>query len=103
MVGVAEGVDVRIAVGADHAGFLLKIELLELLGVEGHEALDLGTDSTDAVDYPDYAKAVGEEVASGRVERGLLVSVTLTRDKGDDRQGSIDLEPWWKVGGVEDL
>ena len=63
----------RIAVGADHAGFLLKIELLELLWAEGHEALDLGTDSTDAVDYPDYAKAVGEEVASGRVERGLLV------------------------------
>ena len=63
----------RIAVGVDHAGFPLKGGLLELLGAAGHDTLDLGTDSAEPVDYPDYAKAVGEAVAAGRAERGLLV------------------------------
>ena len=48
----------RIALGADHAGFPLKGTLLEFLKSEGHEVLDLGTNSTDPVDYPDFAKAV---------------------------------------------
>jgi ribose 5-phosphate isomerase B len=64
---------VKIALGVDHAGFPLKGTLLEFLTSEGHEVLDLGTHSTDSVDYPDFAKAVGEAVLSGRVERGLIV------------------------------
>ena len=63
----------RIAVGADHAGVPLKRDLLVLLEAEGHETLDLGSDGPEPVDYPDFARAVGEAVARGEAERGLLV------------------------------
>jgi ribose 5-phosphate isomerase B len=63
----------RVAVGADHAGYELKQHLVAWLRAEGHEIEDLGTDSTDPVDYPDFAEAVGNAVLSGRAERGLLV------------------------------
>ena len=63
----------QIAVGADHAGFSLKGQLVEFLKSAGHTVLDLGTHSFDPVDYPDFAKAVGEAVLEGRAERGLLV------------------------------
>src|ERR1043166_5681296 len=57
----------RVAFGADHAGFLLKQELIPCVKGLGHEVLDLGTNSTDPVDYPDYAEAVG------RAERAILI------------------------------
>ncbi len=63
----------KIAVGADHAGFPLKGTLLEFLKSQGYEILDLGTHNTEPVDYPDFAKAVGDAVLSGKVERGLIV------------------------------
>lgn len=63
----------RVAIGADHAGFVLKDELARLLHEDGHEVVDLGTSSTDPVDYPDYARAVGQAVAEGRTERGIIV------------------------------
>jgi RpiB/LacA/LacB family sugar-phosphate isomerase len=63
----------RIAVGADHAGYPLKIDVLRFLKQEGHEIIDLGTHSTEPVDYPDYAKSVGEAVQQGIAERGILV------------------------------
>jgi ribose 5-phosphate isomerase B len=63
----------RIAIGADHAGWPLKEELARHLRERGHELADLGTHGTEPVDYPDYATAVGEEVRSGRAERGLLI------------------------------
>lgn len=63
----------RVAVGADHAGYRYKEMLAELLRELGHEVLDLGTNSAESVDYPDYARAVAEAVAGGRAERGLLV------------------------------
>jgi ribose 5-phosphate isomerase B len=63
----------RICVGGDHAGFVLKRELAEALGREGHEVLDVGAHSTEPSDYPDFAEAVGQAVLSGRAERGLLV------------------------------
>ena len=63
----------RIAIGADHAGFDLKNELVVALRAVGHEVLDLGTHSTAAVDYPDSAEAVATALAEGRAERGLLV------------------------------
>jgi ribose 5-phosphate isomerase B len=63
----------RIAFGADHAGYELK-ELLSRYAAElGHEVLDLGTTSAVSVDYPDYGFAVGQAVASGRSERGVVV------------------------------
>jgi ribose 5-phosphate isomerase B len=63
----------KIAVAADHAGFPLKARILEELRRQGHEGLDLGTGSTDPVDYPDYAKAVAEAVLDGRAERAVLL------------------------------
>ena len=66
----------KIALGADHAGLALKDHLREFLERQGHETLDLGTDSAESVDYPDFARAVAERVASGDAERGLLVCGT---------------------------
>ena len=63
----------RVAAGADHAGFALKECLAEWLRKQGHEVIDLGTHSTEPVDYPDYAEAVGRAVLDGRAERGLIV------------------------------
>lgn len=63
----------KIAIAADHAGFLLKEVLRDKLAAEGHVVADLGTVSTESVDYPDFAAAVGNKVASGEVERGILV------------------------------
>lgn len=63
----------RVALGADHAGFPLKQELIVLLGAAGYEVVDVGTDSTEPVDYPDFAAAVARAVASGDAERGIIV------------------------------
>jgi ribose 5-phosphate isomerase B len=63
----------KIAVGADHAGFPLKAEVLEVVREMGHEAIDLGTHSTEPVDYPDIARAVGLAIQEGRAERGVLL------------------------------
>lgn len=63
----------RIAVGADHAGFTMKQELAQRLAARGHEVLDLGTHSLESCDYPVCAQAVSRAVVEGRAERGLLV------------------------------
>ncbi len=62
-----------IAIGADHAGFPLKQHLAERLTEQGYDVLDVGTDSTDPVDYPDFAAAVSRAVADGTADRGLIV------------------------------
>ena len=63
----------RIAVGADHAGYPLKVEVVRFLEEEGHEVTDLGTHSTDPVDFPMYARQVGQAVQLGKADRGVLV------------------------------
>ena len=63
----------RIACGFDHAGFPLKEMVLDTLRAAGHEPVDLGTHSTDPVDYPDVALSVGRAVRSGEAERGVVV------------------------------
>ncbi len=63
----------RVAIGADHRGFELKGVLVAQLRELGHSAVDLGTNSTDPVDYPDYAEAVGRAVCEGQADRGILV------------------------------
>ncbi len=63
----------RIAVGVDHRGFEVKDELLALLVDAGHEVLDLGTDSDESVDYPDFAAAVGQAIVEGEADRGIVV------------------------------
>ena len=63
----------RVAIGADHAGFPLKQVLVTHVTQLGHQALDLGTDSEAPVDYPESAEAVAMALTSGRADRGLLV------------------------------
>ena len=63
----------RIVVGSDHAGYPLKLEMADLLRKDGHEVVDVGTHSTEPVDYPDSAEAVGRAVVDGKAERGLLI------------------------------
>ncbi len=63
----------KIAIGADHGGFELKKQLIAHLMGKGHQVQDLGTDSTEAVDYPKYARLVAEAVASGQAERGVMI------------------------------
>src|ERR1700693_1735469 len=63
----------RIAIGADHAGFLLKEIIRGFLAQLGHDVTDLGTNNTAPVDYPDYAAAVAAAILSGQCERGVLI------------------------------
>lgn len=66
----------KVALAADHAGFALKTELRDVLAEQGYETIDLGTDSEDSVDYPDFGRALGEAVAAGEAECGVLVCGT---------------------------
>ena len=63
----------KIAIGADHAGFEEKEKIKKTLDGLGVEYTDMGTNSTESVDYPDYAQKVGEAVADGEYDRGILV------------------------------
>lgn len=63
----------RIAIGADHAGYILKDHLRARLAAAGHELRDMGAHSGDSVDYPDFAADVARAVASGEADRGILV------------------------------
>ena len=63
----------RVAIGADHAGFEMKTLIIDHLAQAGHEVLDVGTHSLEPVDYPDYARAVAEPILSGNAKRGILV------------------------------
>lgn len=63
----------KIAVGADHAGFEYKDRIAQMLRDQGHGVVDFGTGDSTPVDYPQYGFAVGEAVASGQAERGIVV------------------------------
>ncbi len=63
----------RIAIASDHAGFPLKEIIIETVRAAGHEPLDLGTNSTASVDYPDFAEKLGRAILDGQAERGVLV------------------------------
>lgn len=79
----------RLAIGADHAGFTLKAKLARWLTTAAggrHQVQDLGTWSSESCDYPDYATAVGRAVAKGRVSRGILfcgtgIGMAMTANK----------------------
>jgi ribose 5-phosphate isomerase B len=66
----------KIAVGSDHRGYKVKAKVIELLENFGHESSDQGTHSEESVDYPDIASAVSSQVASGEVDRGILICGT---------------------------
>ena len=63
----------RIVLGSDHAGFELKQEIVACIKGLGHDVTDVGTDSSESVDYPDYAEALAKEILAGRADRGILI------------------------------
>ena len=63
----------KIAVGFDHGGFPLKQTVLDAVSAAGHEPIDLGTDSAESVDFPDFAEKVGRAIQNGEAERGIIV------------------------------
>ena len=63
----------RIAIASDHAAFVMKSELVEWLRGAGHEVLDLGPDSADSVDYPDYGYALAGAIEQGAADRGVAL------------------------------
>ena len=65
-----------IAIASDHAGYELKTLLLEDLGAQGYEVLDLGTQGPDSVDYPDFGHALAQAIEEGRARRGVVVCGT---------------------------
>ena len=96
----------RIAVGADHAGFPLKAPAIEELQRLGHDILDFGTDSDAAVDYPDYAQAVAEAVMRGDAERGLIlcgsgVGASVVANKVPGVRGAVCHDTYSARQGVE--
>jgi len=64
---------VKVAIAGDHGGFPLKAAVIEAVRAAGHEPLDLGTHSTDPVDYPDFAAAAARAVQDGRAERAIVL------------------------------
>ena len=66
----------KIAIGADHGGFILKEKLRARLTGLGYEVADFGTESTESCDYPEFAEAVGQAVAEGQADRGVLICTT---------------------------
>ncbi len=63
----------KLVIGADHAGFQLKVAMGDLLRSLGHEVLDVGAFNENPSDYPDFAEAVGRAVLDGKAERGILI------------------------------
>jgi ribose 5-phosphate isomerase B len=63
----------RIVLASDHAGFTLKDHLATALAAAGHDVVDLGTEGTDSVDYPEYAASAARLVADGEADKGVLV------------------------------
>ena len=66
----------KISIGSDHGAFALKQELIPYLKEKGYELDDKGCFSTDSCDYPEFAKAVAEDVAAGRAEKGIVLCTT---------------------------
>ena len=63
----------KIAVACDHGGFPLKETVLAAVRVAGHEPIDLGTNSAESVDFPDFTEKLGRAIQSGEAERGILI------------------------------
>ncbi len=96
----------RIAIGADHAGWPYKDALIEDLRSSGHEVVDLGTHGPDSVDYPDFARPVAEQVAQGNVDRGILlcgsaVGVSVVANKVPGIRAGVCHDTYSAHQGVE--
>ncbi len=96
----------RVAIGADHAGFPLKQQLTGFLTSQGHTVFDLGTHNTESVDYPDYTVAVAHAVVDGRADRGIMicgsgVGASMTANKVKGIRASIAHDTYSARQGVE--
>ena len=96
----------KVAVACDHAGFPLKNVVLDAVRTAGHEVIDLGTDSTKAVDYPDFSEKVGKTIQSGEAERGILlcgsgVGACIAADKMKGVYAAICHDTYSAHQGVE--
>ncbi|MDX1395074.1 MAG: ribose 5-phosphate isomerase B [Gemmatimonadota bacterium] len=96
----------RVAIGADHAGYGYKTVLAEELAATGYEVSDLGTNGPESVDYPDFAAAVAEAVARGEADRGILVcgsavGVCVTANKVPGVRAGVCHDTYSAHQGVE--
>jgi ribose 5-phosphate isomerase B len=97
----------KIAIGADHGGFHLKVIILEYIKKLGHTVHDLGTYDSEPVDYPDYARAVANAVMDGRAKRGILicgsgVGASVAANKFPDIRAAVCHDTFSAHQGVED-
>ena len=89
----------KIGIGNDHSALELKAEIIELLKERGHEVVDYGTNSPESCDYPVYGEKVGRAVASGEVERGILIcgtglGISLAANKVKGVRAAVCSEPF---------
>lgn len=94
-----ESVIYDFALGSDHAGFERKEELKQVLQASGCTFVDLGTHTTDSVDYPDFARAVAEHVQLGKAKQGLLIcgtgiGVSMTANKVPGIRAALACTPF---------
>ena len=95
----------KVAIGCDHGGYPLKQAVMGKIKQLGHEIIDFGTDSTDSVDYPDYAVKVANAILSNKAERGILicgsgVGVCITANKFKGIYASIAHDVYTAAQGV---
>ena len=89
----------KIGIGNDHSALELKAEIIELLKEKGHEVVDYGTNSPEGWEYPVYGEKVGRAVASGEVERGILIcgtglGISLAANKVKGVRAAVCSEPF---------
>jgi len=89
----------KIALGADHAGYEQKERVKQILEARGHQVLDMGTNSTESTDYPAYAFRVAEAVRDGAAERGILAcdsgnGIAIAANKVEGIRAAIAINRW---------
>lgn len=95
-----------IAIACDHAGFPLKEDVIRVITGMGHQVVDLGTDSTKAVDYPDFAEKLGLAILAGKAERGVLIcgsgiGACIAANKIDGIYAGVAHDTYSAAQGVE--
>ncbi len=96
----------KVAVGCDHGGFPLKDVVIDAVKAAGHEVIDVGTFSAEAVDFPDFVKKVGEKVQTNEAERGILIcgsgiGASIAANKMKGIYASICHDTYSAAQGVE--
>ncbi|HAA03725.1 MAG TPA: ribose 5-phosphate isomerase B [Syntrophobacteraceae bacterium] len=89
----------KIMIGCDHGGYSLKQVVAQFLRQQGHEVEDIGTNSSESVDYPQYAVQVARSVASGQVDRGILIcgsgiGMCMTANRIPGARAALACEPY---------